>query len=151
MDAAETLGTPRAVISQYFASSTSYFSGIRGVRVQSAMRDVSTVAPVGIWMICGQRSSLRFFTRTLKKNLRAMTDHLNERITRLDVASDCQIAAAHRRSAMSKQTRKHDFGGKPSIGKPRRDTSRLEDISAKQRKQHAHKAPVRRAASKFRG
>jgi len=63
---------------------------------------------------------------------------------------DCQIAATHRRSAMPKQTRKHDFGGGPSIGKPKRDTSRPEDASGKQRKQHAHKAPVRRAASKFR-
>ena len=51
---------------------------------------------------------------------------------------------------MPKYTRKHDFGGRPSVGKLKRDTSRLEDVSAKQRKQHAHKAPVRRAASKFR-
>jgi hypothetical protein len=52
---------------------------------------------------------------------------------------------------MPKQTRKHDFSGSPWSGKPKRDRSRLEDTSAKQRKQHAHKAPVRRAASKFRG
>ena len=64
--------------------------------------------------------------------------------------ADCQIAATHRPSAMHKP-RKHDFGGSPRTGKPKRDTSRLEDASAKQRKQHAHKAPVRRAASKFRG
>jgi len=63
----------------------------------------------------------------------------------------CQIAATHRYSAMPKQPRKHDFGGNPWSGKPKRDTSRLEDASTKQRKQHAHKAPVRRAASKFRG
>jgi hypothetical protein len=66
-------------------------------------------------------------------------------------AVDCQIAATHRYSAMPKQPRKHDFGGNPWSGKPNRDTSRLEDVSAKQRKQHAHKAPVRRAASKVRG
>jgi hypothetical protein len=66
------------------------------------------------------------------------------------VAVGCPIAATDRRSAMPKQTRKHDSGGRPSIGKPNRDKSRLEDASAKQRKQHAHKAPVRRAASKFR-
>ena len=42
---------------------------------------------------------------------------------------------------MAKHTRKHDFGGRLSVGKPKRDTSRLEDASAKQRKQHAHKAP----------
>jgi hypothetical protein len=69
---------------------------------------------------------------------------------RLNVAADCKIAATHRRLAMRKP-RKHDFGGSPWTGKPKRDTSRLEDASAKQRKQHAHKAPVRRAASKFRG
>ena len=62
-----------------------------------------------------------------------------------------QNAATHRYSAMPKQTRKHDFGGNPWTGKPKREPSRLEDTSAKQRKQHAHKAPVRRAASKFRG
>ena len=62
-----------------------------------------------------------------------------------------QNAATHRYSAMPKQTRKHSFGGNPWTGKPKRDPSRLEDTSAKQRKQHAHKAPVRRAASKFRG
>jgi hypothetical protein len=66
-------------------------------------------------------------------------------------AVDCQIAATHRCSAMPKQPRKHDLGGNPWSGKPKRDTSRLEDVSAKQRKQHAHKAPVRRAASKVRG
>jgi hypothetical protein len=43
------------------------------------------------------------------------------------------------------------FGGNPWSRKPKRDTSQLEDVSAKQRKQHAHKAPVRRAASKVRG
>jgi len=69
---------------------------------------------------------------------------------RLNVAADCKIAATHRSLAMRKP-RKHDFGGSPWTGKPKRDTSRLEDASAKQRKQHAHKAPVRRAASKFRG
>ena len=84
-------------------------------------------------------------------HVRRAQDQLNEGTTRLNVAVDCQIAATHRGSAMPKQTRKHDFGGRPSIGKPKRDTSRLEDASAKQRKQHAHKAPVRRAASKFRG
>ena len=52
---------------------------------------------------------------------------------------------------MPKQPRKHDFGGNPWSGEPKRDTSQLEDVSTKQRKQHAHKAPVRRAASKFRG
>jgi hypothetical protein len=52
---------------------------------------------------------------------------------------------------MPKQPRKHDFGGSPWSGKPKQNTSRPEDSSAKQRKQHAHKAPVRRAASKFRG
>jgi len=76
---------------------------------------------------------------------------IRPRKTRLNVAIDCQIAATHRRLAMPKQTRKHDFGGDPWTGKPKRDTSRPEDASAKQRKQHAHKAPVRRAASKFRG
>jgi hypothetical protein len=70
--------------------------------------------------------------------------------TQFNVAVDCQIPPTYRGSAMAKQTRKHDFGGGPSIGKWRRDTSRLEDASAKQRKQRAHKAPVRRAASKFR-
>ncbi len=68
----------------------------------------------------------------------------------LNVAADCKIAATYRRSPMAKQTRKHDFGCRPSVGKPKRDTPRLEDVSAKQRKQHAHNAPVRRAASKFR-
>jgi hypothetical protein len=43
-----------------------------------------------------------------------------------------------------------ESGGRPSSEKPNRDKSQLEDVSAKQRKQHAHKAPVRRAASKFR-
>jgi hypothetical protein len=51
---------------------------------------------------------------------------------------------------MPKPTRKRDSGGIPSIGKPKPDKSRLEDPSAKQRKQLAHNAPVRRAASKFR-
>ncbi|PYJ24599.1 MAG: hypothetical protein DME91_08310 [Verrucomicrobia bacterium] len=77
-------------------------------------------------------------------------DQLNEGAMQLNVAADCKIAATHRRSPMAKQTRKHDFGGRPSVGKPKRNTSRLEDASAKQRKQHAHKAPIRRAASKFR-
>ena len=77
-------------------------------------------------------------------------DQLNAGTRRLNVVGDCQIAATHRRSAMHKP-REHDFGGSPWTGKPKRDTSRLEDASAKQRKQHAHKAPVRRAASKFRG
>ncbi len=52
---------------------------------------------------------------------------------------------------MPKQSRKPAFDGSVWSGKPKRDTSRQEDASAKQRKQHAHKAPVRRAASKFRG
>jgi hypothetical protein len=66
-------------------------------------------------------------------------------------AAHWQIAATYRYLAMPKQRRKHDFGGNPWSGKPKHDTSRLEDVSMKQRKQHAHKAPVRRAASKFRG
>jgi hypothetical protein len=95
-------------------------------------------------------SQLRVRYRQTREVRRAQ-DQLNEGTTWLNVAIDCQIAATHRRLAMSKQTRKHDFGGGPWTGKPKRDTSRLEDASAKQRKQHAHKAPVRRAASKFRG
>jgi hypothetical protein len=57
-------------------------------------------------------------------------------------------ARRHRCSGMSKHARKHDFGGRRSV--PKRDTSRSETASAKQRKQLAHKAPVRRAAGKFR-
>ena len=78
-------------------------------------------------------------------------DRASPRCSRRLAAVHCQIAATHRYSAMPKQRRKHDFGGSPWTGKPKRDTSRLEDASTKQRKQHAHKAPVRRAASKFRG
>jgi hypothetical protein len=63
----------------------------------------------------------------------------------------CQIVATHRYSSMPKQNRKQSFGGGFWTGKPKRDASRPEDSSAKQRRQHAHKAPVRRAASKLRG
>jgi hypothetical protein len=49
---------------------------------------------------------------------------------------------------MPKQKRKYDFGGSRSI--PKRDMPQSGSASPKQRKQLAHKAPVRRAASKFR-
>ena len=51
---------------------------------------------------------------------------------------------------MPKQTRKQNSGDRSSIVKPKRDKSRPVDVSAKERKQHAHNAPVRRAASKAR-
>ena len=57
-------------------------------------------------------------------------------------------ALQNRSSDMPKQKRKHDFDGSRSI--PKRDTSQSGTASPKQRKQLAHNAPVRRAASKFR-
>jgi hypothetical protein len=57
-------------------------------------------------------------------------------------------AVHHDLQTMPKQKRKHDFAGSRSI--PKRDMPRSEIISPKQRKQLAHNAPVRRAASKFR-
>jgi hypothetical protein len=91
--------------------------------------------------------------QAFRSNLREMSNKINltNRRSQALAAAHCQIAATHRYSAMPKQPRKHDFGGDPRSGRPKRDTSQLEDVSAKQRKQHAHKAPVRRAASKFRG
>jgi len=52
-------------------------------------------------------------------------------------------------TSMRKEKFKPNFKSNPSI--PNRDTSRPENVSAKQRKQLAHHAPVRRAASKARG
>ena len=50
---------------------------------------------------------------------------------------------------MHKEKLKTDFKGNRSI--PDRRTSRPENVSAKQRKQHAHSAPALRAGSKVRG
>jgi hypothetical protein len=52
---------------------------------------------------------------------------------------------------MSKETGKPDFKGNRAAGKLKRDSSAVKETSAKERKQHAHNAPVRRAASKARG
>ena len=50
---------------------------------------------------------------------------------------------------LHKEKLKTDFKGNRSI--PDRRTSRPENVSAKQRKQHAHNAPALRAGSKVRG
>jgi predicted 2-oxoglutarate/Fe(II)-dependent dioxygenase YbiX len=50
---------------------------------------------------------------------------------------------------MRKEKFKANFKRNPSI--PGRETSRPESVSAKHNKQIAHRAPVRRAASKGRG
>jgi hypothetical protein len=52
---------------------------------------------------------------------------------------------------MPKQIRNRDSGQTPPSEKTKRPEFRAEDLSAKSRKQHAHNAPVRRAASKGRG
>jgi hypothetical protein len=50
---------------------------------------------------------------------------------------------------MPKQKPKAESGKNRSI--PKREKSQPQNVSAKERKQLAHNAPVRRAASKFRG
>ncbi len=52
---------------------------------------------------------------------------------------------------MPKQIRTRDAGQTAPNGKTNRAQLRADDMSAKGRKQHAHNAPVRRAASKGRG
>lgn len=52
---------------------------------------------------------------------------------------------------MPKQIRNRDAGQTAPSEKTKRTEFRAEDMSAKGRKQHAHNAPVRRAASKGRG
>src|SRR5664279_758153 len=69
---------------------------------------------------------------------------------RSNKAGSCPNAVTHRRFTMPKQARKQDYGGRPSSRKRNPPGSQPEEVSAKQRKQHAHNAPVRRAASKVR-
>jgi hypothetical protein len=52
---------------------------------------------------------------------------------------------------MPKQVRNRDTRQTAPNEKTKRTEFRAEDLSAKGRKQHAHNAPVRRAASKGRG
>jgi len=52
---------------------------------------------------------------------------------------------------MPKQLRNRDAGKTAPSERTKRTEFRAEDMSAKGRKQHAHNAPVRRAASKGRG
>jgi len=56
-----------------------------------------------------------------------------------------------RRSTMPKQIRRREAGQTAPGELTKRTEFRAEDMSAKDRKQHAHNAPVRRAASKGRG
>jgi len=52
---------------------------------------------------------------------------------------------------MPKQIRNREAGRTAPSERTKRTDFRAEDMSAKGRKQHAHNAPVRRAASKGRG